>query len=124
MSSLPKDEKQAVLLHNPKCSKSRATLALLEERGLDFSVRLYLEDALDRSELDDLAGRLGKRPVEFARTGQAEFAEAGLTRDSDDGSILDAMATTPILVERPILIRGKQARIGRPPEDVLALLDT
>lgn len=121
--SLPGSDDEIMLLHNPKCSKSRATRALLEERGVDFETRLYLEDPLDETELRSLAERLGRAPIGFTRTGQAEFAEAGLTRDSDAAAILAAMAKTPILMERPVVVRGERAAIGRPPEDVLALLD-
>ena len=121
--SLPTSRDEIVLLHNPKCSKSRATLALLEERGVDFATRLYLEDPLDRGELEDLARRLAKPVVEFTRTKQQEFAEAGLDADSGEGALLVAISKTPILMERPIVIRGDEAAIGRPPEDVLMLLD-
>lgn len=121
--SLPESREELLLLHNPRCSKSRAVHVLLEERGMDFAVRLYLESPLDRTELEDLAGRLGKKAIEFTRTGQAEFGEAGLDKDSSEEAILAAMARMPILMERPILIRGKRARIGRPPEAVLALLE-
>ena len=120
---LPDSGDQILLLHNPKCSKSRTVLGLLEERGIDFETRLYLEDPLSLGELEDLAGRLAKRPIELTRTGQAEFADAGLTPESSDAQILEAMVAVPILMQRPILIRGARAAIGRPPEDVLALLD-
>lgn len=119
---LPANDDQILLLHNPKCSKSRATLALLEESGASFETRLYLQDPLDVLELRDLGQRLGKAVVDYTRTKQAEFAEAGLSKDSEDDAILGAMAKTPILMERPVVVRGARAAIGRPPEDVLALL--
>lgn len=122
--SLPTSEDEILLLHNPRCSKSRATLALLEENGVAFETRLYLEEPLDRDELGDLGRRLGKRVVEFTRTNQAEFKDAGLSKDSPDEAILDAMVGAPILMERPVVVRGARAAIGRPPEDVLSLLDT
>ena len=121
--ALPSSDDEILLLHNPKCSKSRATLALLEERGVDFETRLYLEAPLDEAELRALGERLGRAPIDFTRTKQAEFAEAGLSKDADDDAILAAMAKTPILMERPVVVRGSRAAIGRPPEDVLALLD-
>lgn len=120
---LPNSSEEILLLHNPKCSKSRATLALLEDRGLPFTTRFYLEDPLSRAELTDLAGRLGKKAAEFARTKQDEFKSAGLTADSPESAILDAMVATPIVMERPIVVRGERAVIGRPPEDVLSVLD-
>ena len=121
--SLPTSRDEILLLHNPNCSKSRATLALLEERGVDFRTRLYLENPLGEEELAELAGRLGKSPREFARVNQAEFTEAGLDESSGSEEILSVMARSPILLERPILVRGDQAKVGRPPEDVLLLLD-
>ncbi len=120
---LPSSEDEILILHNPNCSKSRKTCALLEERGVDFATRLYLDDPLSRGELEDLATRLARRPIDFTRTGQAEFAAAGVTPESSDAQILEAMAAAPILMERPIVIRGARAAIGRPPEGVLALLD-
>jgi arsenate reductase len=87
-------------------------------------VRLYLDDPLEKEELEDLAGRLGRSPIEFTRTNQAEFKDAGLSRSSSDEEILGAMAASPILMERPILVCGKRAAIGRPPEDVLRLLES
>lgn len=121
--ALPSSDDQILLLHNPKCSKSRATLALLEEKGATFDTRHYLEDPLSVDELRDLGQRLSKTTVEYTRTKQAEFAEAGLDQDSDSDAILVAMVKAPILMERPVVIRGARAAIGRPPADVLALLD-
>jgi arsenate reductase len=119
---LPKSEDQLLLLHNPGCSKSRATLALLSERGLRLEVRPYLEDPLSREELESLGDRLGRPASGFVRRKESAFAEAGCGEDSSDDEILDAMAAAPILMERPILVRGARAIIGRPPEDVLELL--
>jgi arsenate reductase (glutaredoxin) len=120
---LPRSEEEVLLLHNPQCSKSRATLALLEGRGVTFSTRLYLDEPLSRDELGDLGQRLGRSAIEFTRTGQAEFSEAGLTKSSGDEDLFAAMAARPILMERPVVVRGKRAVVGRPPEDVLALFE-
>jgi arsenate reductase len=120
---LPSSRDEILILHNPKCSKSRATLALLEESGVEFGKRLYLEHPLGREELLDLGRRLGKAMLAFTRTKQSEFAEAGLTQDSPESAVLDAVVAMPILMERPIVIRGDRAAIGRPPEEVLALLE-
>jgi len=120
---LPTSQDEILFLHNPKCSKSRATLALIEERGVAFETRLYLENPLGQEELAELGRRLDKTPVEFTRAGQAEFKDAGLDSSSSADEILGAMAASPILMERPILVRGERAKIGRPPEDVLLLLD-
>ncbi len=119
--SLPDDE-TPLLLHNPRCSKSRAALALLEERGVSFALRPYLDEPLTRDELGVLRARLGRPANEWVRKGEDAFGEAGLDASSDDAALLDAMAAHPILIERPILVRGKRAVVGRPPENVLELL--
>jgi arsenate reductase (glutaredoxin) len=111
-----------VLLHNPRCSKSRAAHALLTERGVVFAERRYLDDPLSRAELASLHERLSRPASEWVRSGEAEFAPSGLDASSDDAAVLDAMAAHPILVERPILVRGQRAVVGRPPERVLELL--
>ncbi len=110
------------LLHNPRCSKSRAALGLLEERGVAVDVRLYLERPLDVAELTSLVDRLGAPVAERVRRREPEFASAGLGPDSSDRELLIAMAAHPILMERPIAVHGARARIGRPPENVLELL--
>ncbi len=118
---LPETDDELLLLHNPRCSKSRATLALLEEKGVSFKVRMYLEDSLSLDELRSLGERLGRPASQFTRRKEDAFAEAGCGPDSSDDEILEAMARSPILMERPILVRGARAAIGRPPEDVLDL---
>ncbi len=117
------DGDELVLLHNPRCSKSRAAKALLEERGIRVAERLYLEHPLTRDELAALRERIGRPAAEWVRKGEAAFAEAGLGAGASDAAILDAMAAHPILIERPILVRGARAVLGRPPESVLALLE-
>jgi arsenate reductase len=111
-----------VLLHNPRCSKSRALHALLAERGVAFTERRYLEDPLSRAELASLRERIGRPATEWVRTAEAVFAAAGLGAESSDAQILDAMAVHPILIERPILVRGARAVVGRPLERALELL--
>lgn len=111
------------LLHNPRCGKSRAAKALLEKRGVAFTERLYLNEPLSLEELKELARRLGRPAREWVRKGEDAFDEAGLSASSADEQILEAMAKFPILIERPILIRGAKAVVGRPPEEVLKLLD-
>ncbi len=119
--ALPED--RSVLLHNPRCSKSRATKALLEERGVDFDVRLYLDDPLSRDELMDLGRRLGLAPADFVRTGEDAWKDSGLASDAPDDAILAEIEKAPILLQRPVLVRGSKAAIGRPPEQVIELLD-
>lgn len=111
------------IYHNPRCSKSRTTLALLQERGIEPEVVLYLQTPPDVGTLRSLLDKLGKSPAELVRTGEAEFKALGLARDSDSGALLEAMASHPKLIERPIVVRGERAVLGRPPENVLELLD-
>ncbi len=121
--ALPTDNDAILILHNARCSKSRATLAILEERGIRFEERRYLEDPLSREELEDLQKRLDLPVREWTRQGEGEFATAGISGQSRDGAWFDAIAANPILMERPIVVRGDRAIIGRPPTNVLTLLD-
>ena len=114
---------EIVLLHNPRCSKSRQALALLQARGVAVRERRYLEQPLSRDELARLRLRLARPAGEWLRRGEAAFGEAGLSEGSSEAEILDAMARHPILIERPIALRGERAVLGRPPEEVLRLLD-
>jgi arsenate reductase len=120
--TLPESDDELLLLHNPRCSKSRATLALLKERGVSFEVREYLDDPLSKEELVTLGERLGRTASGFVRAKESAFADAGCGPDTSDEEILEAMAASPILMERPILVCGARAAIGRPPEEVLELL--
>ena len=107
--------------HNPRCSKSRQTLALLEERGIGPAVRLYLDDAPSTTELAEVLNQLGIRPWELLRRGEKVFKELSLDKDSADKALIEAMSANPILIERPIVIHGGGAALGRPPESVLGL---
>lgn len=112
------------LYHNPRCSKSRETLALLREKGVEPEIVLYLETAPGVEELDSLARALGKEPQEFMRSQEALFRELGLHEGERSRSQwLELLARHPILLERPILLVDGQARVGRPPQAVLELLD-
>jgi arsenate reductase len=110
------------IYHNPRCSKSRAALALLQEHKVPLRVVEYLKMPPSREELGTLHRKLGVSPGEWVRRNEAEFRTAGLDADSPSDKILDAMAKYPILIERPIVVRGKRAIVGRPPERVLELL--
>ncbi|MGH1415320.1 MAG: arsenate reductase (glutaredoxin) [Pelagimonas sp.] len=111
-----------ILWHNPRCSKSRETLALLESRGVALEVRKYLEDAPSLEELIAAQAALGVPVIEMMRPKEAVFREMELSKDSDAATLLQAMADQPKLIERPILFVGDKAAIGRPPEQVLTLL--
>ena len=109
------------LWHNPRCSKSRAALALLRDRGVEPDLRLYLKSPPIEAELVELLRRLGIPAIGLVRTREPVFQELGLA-DADDTALIAAMAAHPILIERPIIDDGTRAVIGRPPENVLALI--
>ena len=119
MADLPDSDASLLLLHNPRCSKSRAARALLEARGIAFTERRYLDEPLSLAELYELAARLGRPPREWSRRGEEAWT---LADDASDDAILRAMAAHPVLIERPILVRGRRAVLGRPPERILDLL--
>lgn len=110
-----------ILLHNPRCSKSRQALAILEEHGCDFQTRLYLEEPLSKAELQEVLGALGIQPSELVRKGEQAFKDGNLKMASEE-QILDAMLAEPKLIERPILLVNGKAVVGRPPENVLELI--
>lgn len=111
------------IYHNPRCSKSRATLALLEENNVTPQVRLYLTNPPTVTELTDVITQLGISPRELLRKGEAEYKENNLSDSTlTDQQIIDLMVQFPRLIERPIVITNGQARIGRPPESVLEIL--
>jgi len=113
---------RTILYHNPRCSKSRAALALLEERSITPQIVRYLETPLDRQGLETLRRQLGLPPKEWIRKNEAVYREVGLSDQSSDDELLDAMAAHPVLMERPIVVRGERATVGRPPERILDLL--
>ena len=113
----------SVLYHNPRCSKSRAALAILAERGAEFEVVRYLETPPSEAELHELLDKLELTPLELMRRSEGAFREHGLGDDSvSDEERVRAMAENPILIERPVFIVADKAVIGRPPERVLELL--
>ena len=111
------------IYHNPRCSKSRATLALIEARGIKPKIVDYLKTPPSAAELKAILRKLGLNPRDILRAGETIYAERGLkTRDLDDDALIALMVKNPILIERPIVVAGKKAAIGRPPENVLAIL--
>ena len=111
------------LYHNPRCSKSRGALELLRERGIEPRVIAYLETPPTAAELHELLQLLALPARALLRTGEEEYAALGLAEPTkSDDELIDAMATHPRLIERPIFVHGGRAVIGRPPETVLELL--
>lgn len=110
------------IFHNPRCSKSRQTLALLEERGLEPEIVPYLSQPPSSDELKRIIAALGVSAHGLIRNSEADYAELGLNDAMDEDALLAAMVSHPRLIQRPIVLVGDQARIGRPPEQVLEIL--
>ena len=111
------------IYHNPRCSKSRQTLALLQERGVTPTVIEYLKTPPDAATLGDILAKLGCPPRQLMRVKEAVYRELGLGDESrSDADLIQAMVDNPILIERPIVLAGDRAALGRPPEAVLAIL--
>lgn len=111
------------IYHNPRCSKSRATLALLQARGVEPTVVRYLESPPDAALLQSITGKLGCSIRDIIRTGEDVYRELGLEdKTLSEAALNDIVAANPKLLQRPIVINGERAAIGRPPENVLAIL--
>ena len=113
---------QTTIYFNPKCSKCNLTLNLLKDNGKDPEVVEYLNSVPSKDELKDILGLLGLSAAQLLRTHESAYQEAGLSDASSEDEILDAMMKYPILIERPIVVHNGKAAIGRPPENVLAIL--
>ena len=110
------------LLHNPRCSKSRQTLALLQEKGIQPEIIEYLKTTLKKAELQKIITLLGVSAHDLLRNTEAEYKTLGLSPQSNKNDILNAMLEHPKLIQRPIFIYNNKAAIGRPPENVLGIL--
>ena len=111
------------LYHNPKCSKSRQTLALLNEQGIEPTIIEYLKTPPTAETLKEILNLLGMTPRELMRKKEDEYADNGLDDSSlSDDALIEAMVRHPILIERPIVLANGQAALGRPPEQVLDIL--
>jgi arsenate reductase len=111
------------IYHNSRCSKSRATLALLQERGADVEVINYLDTPPTAAELSTLLQQLGMTPRQLLRQGEDDYQALDLDNSSlDDEALIAAMVAHPKLIERPIVVANGKAALGRPPEAVLAIL--
>ena len=115
---------KVTIWHNPRCSKSRNSLALLEERGLETEVVKYLDEVPTKEELKKILSMLGMSSArELMRSKEAIYKELNLADETSEEALLDAMVANPKLIERPIVIKGNQAAIGRPIEKIIELLD-
>ncbi len=111
------------IFHNPRCSKSRQTLQLIQEQGIEPTIRLYLEDCPSAKEIKEILAKLNISPRELLRKGEDAYKENQLSnKELSDAALIKAMVEFPKLIERPIVIKGNQAKLGRPPEQVLEIL--
>ncbi len=110
------------IYHNPRCSKSRQTLALLQEKGISPRVVEYLKTPPDAARLRAILDKLGLTPRQLLRTGERAYKDLGLKDVSDEEALIQAMVDNPILIERPIVLANDKAALGRPPEKVLEIL--
>ena len=112
------------IYHNPRCSKSRKTLEIVQAAGVDPEIVLYLRDTPKADEIVALAGKLGMPVADLLRRGESEFKNAtDLPEISDDAALAAWLVEHPSVLQRPIVVDGDKAIIGRPPENVEALLD-
>ena len=111
------------IFHNPRCSKSRATLQLLQDQGIEPDISLYLEEPPSGSELKEILTLLGRTARELMRKGESEFSENQLGNpDLTEDQLIAAMVEHPRLIERPVVLANGKAAVGRPPESVLDIL--
>ncbi len=113
---------QPTIWHNPRCSKSRQTLQLLQDNGYDPIIVDYVNAAPSKIEIVAALKLLGMDAVDLIRTSDKRFAEAGLSKSDTDAALINAMVEQPILIERPVVLHKGKAAIGRPPEAVFEIL--
>ena len=109
------------ILHNPRCSKSRAGVKYLEDKGVDFEVISYLKEPLKREQLQDILNKLDMKPSDLIRKKETIYKELNLKEASED-ELLDAMVANPKLIERPIVINGNKAVVARPDSEIEKVL--
>ena len=110
------------IYHNPRCSKSRQTLRLIEDQGITPRIVEYLADTPDAQELTEIIRLLGVPARDIMRTGEAIYKDLGLKDETSETALITAMVHHPVLIERPIVVSDGKAAIGRPPEAVLKIL--
>ncbi|WP_422359971.1 arsenate reductase (glutaredoxin) [Reichenbachiella sp.] len=110
------------IYHNPRCTKSRQTLALLEEKNEEIEIVEYLKTNPTKQEITELVSMLGIKPLELIRKGEKIFKEEFKGKELSDAEWIDAMVAHPILIERPVVVKNGKAAIGRPIENVIDIL--
>lgn len=115
-------DSRVTIYHNPRCTKSRQALQLIQDAGIEPEIVEYLKSPPSAQEIDGILKRLKLEPLDAMRRNEAVFKELGLNSDTPRDVAISAMAENPILIERPIVVRGRKAVIGRPPENVGELI--
>ncbi len=110
------------IYHNPRCSKSRQGLALLEESGKEFEIIKYLDGNITIKELEAIISKLGIKPLDLVRKNEAIWKSDFKGKELTDKQIIEAMVANPKLIERPIVINGNKAVVGRPPQTILNII--
>jgi len=111
-----------ILYHNPRCSKSRQALALLKEKGIEPEIHEYLKTPINKEQLEEILALLSVSASELTRSSEDIYKELGLSKDDPEEQLIDAMVKHPKLIQRPIYINNGKAAVGRPPEDILAIV--
>lgn len=110
------------IYHNPKCSKSREGVCLLEEKGIEFETFKYLDEKITKRELTSIIKKLKIKPIELVRTKEQLWKDNFSSKELSDDEIIDIMLKNHVLIERPIIINGRKAVIGRPIEKILEII--
>jgi len=110
------------IYHNPRCSKSRQGLSILKDANVDFEIIEYLKTPLSKKEITEIVGKLNIDPIDLIRKNETDWKENFKGKEMSNEQVIDAMVVYPKLIERPIVIRGDKAVLGRPPEKIVSLL--
>ncbi len=110
------------IYHNPRCSKSRQGLSILKDANVDFEIIEYLKTPLSKKEITEIVGKLNIDPIDLIRKNETDWKENFKGKEMSNEQVIDAMVAYPKLIERPIVIRGDKAVLGRPPEKIVSLL--
>lgn len=111
-----------IIYHNPRCSKSREGVCLLEEKGIEFNTVKYLDEKISIEELTEILQKLNCKPIELVRTKESLWKDTYKDQNLTDEELIKVMAANPVLIERPIIINGDKAVIGRPTERILEII--
>lgn len=114
---------KVTIYYNPRCRKSREALEIIKEKGYEPEIRNYLEEPPTKAELAEILRKMGKKPRDIFRKSEPLYKDLGLkNKDLSDEDLLEYLVKYPILIERPIVVKGQRAVLGRPPEDVKKIL--